>query len=181
MSNIVQGYTGAVTAAASISLGLNMFLRKASTLKPFIKNILQRIVPVPAIITASTLNVLLMRKHELTEGIDVSDKNGKVIGTSQIAAKSALTEMAVSRAALGGSCMLLPALLMSSIERVHVLKRIPKLKMPVNLLICAGSFFVTLPACNAIYPQISKVKVELLEPSIKANTKETIVYYNRGL
>ena len=61
MSNIVQGYTGAVTAAASISLGLNMFLRKASTLKPFIKNILQRIVPVPAIITASTLNVLLMR------------------------------------------------------------------------------------------------------------------------
>ena len=58
-----------------------------------------------------------LRKHELTEGIDVSDKNGKVIGTSQIAAKSALTEMAVSRAALGGSCMLLPALLMSSIER----------------------------------------------------------------
>lgn len=181
MFNILQGYTGAVGAAASISLGLNMILRKANALKPFIKNVLQRVIPVPAIMTASTLNVLLMRKNELNEGIDVMDKKGKVVGTSQVAAKSALTEMAVSRATLGGSCMLLPALLMTSAEKMPVLKKIPKLKMPVNLLICALSFFVTLPACNAIYPQISQINVESLESSIKTNTKEAVLYYNRGL
>ena len=47
--------------------------------------------------TASTLNVILMRMHELDEGIDVVDKQGNVVGSSKIAAKKALTEMAVTR------------------------------------------------------------------------------------
>lgn len=41
--------------------------------------------PPPA--TASTLNSVLMRHHELQEGIEVVDENGIVIGTSTIAAK----------------------------------------------------------------------------------------------
>lgn len=45
------------------------------------------------------------------------NKNGKVIGTSQQAAKSALIEMAISRACLGASVMALPALIMSSVEK----------------------------------------------------------------
>ena len=36
---------------------------------------------------ASSLNAFLMRKHELKEGIEVVDAGGKVIGTSQVAAK----------------------------------------------------------------------------------------------
>ncbi len=47
-------------------------------------------MPVPAVVTASTLNVLLMRLHELDEGIDVIDQSGNVLGTSKIAAKNAL-------------------------------------------------------------------------------------------
>ena len=31
-------------------------------------------------------NVFLMRQNELREGIDVEDKNGKVIGSSKVAA-----------------------------------------------------------------------------------------------
>jgi hypothetical protein len=38
--------------------------------------------------TASALNVFLIRKHELKEGIEVLDGEGKVIGTSQVAAKN---------------------------------------------------------------------------------------------
>lgn len=181
MSNFVKGYTGAVTAAASISLGLHIVLRRANNMGPLVKSLFQRFAPIPAIITASTLNVLLMRKHELEEGIDVLDKKGQVIGTSQLAAKNALTEMAVSRAALGGSCMLLPAVLIASVDRIHLLKKIPKLKMPINLVICASTFLLTLPACNAIFPQVSKIDVKSLEPQIQEKTKETVVFYNRGL
>lgn len=36
---------------------------------------------------ASTLNTILMRNHELREGIEVVDEKGEVIGTSKIAAK----------------------------------------------------------------------------------------------
>lgn len=37
---------------------------------------------------ASALNAFLMRKHELKEGIEVLDSEGKVVGTSQVAAKN---------------------------------------------------------------------------------------------
>lgn len=37
--------------------------------------------------TASTCNVVLMRNSELVEGIEVFDRNGRVIGTSKAAAK----------------------------------------------------------------------------------------------
>ena len=36
--------------------------------------------------TASTLNVVLMRLNELDVGIEVLDKNGKKVGTSKLAA-----------------------------------------------------------------------------------------------
>lgn len=41
--------------------------------------------------TASCLNAFLMRKHELKEGIEVFDGDGKVVGTSQVAAKHVST------------------------------------------------------------------------------------------
>ena len=86
-----------MTAAISISVTLNLLLRRASNLTPAMKSLVQRFVPLPAVATASTLNVVLMRLHELDEGIDVVDKQGNVVGTSKLAAKKALTEMAVTR------------------------------------------------------------------------------------
>lgn len=181
ISNFLQGYTGAVTAAASLSLGLNLLVRKANKLKPFVKSLLQRFAPIPALITASTLNVVLMRKHELDEGIDVLDNKGQVIGTSKLAAKNALEEMAISRAVLSASSMILPAILMTSTERIGTLKRMPRLTKLINLLICAGTFFISLPVTNAIFPQISKINTKDLEPHIQQKTMEKVIYYNRGL
>ena len=40
-----------------------------------------------SVATASTLNSILMRQHELREGIEVVDEKGEVVGTSKIAAK----------------------------------------------------------------------------------------------
>lgn len=47
----------------------------------------QRFIPYPAVACASTLNTVLMRNHELREGIEVVDEQGNVVGTSKIAAK----------------------------------------------------------------------------------------------
>lgn len=181
ISNVIQGYTGAVTAAASLAAALHIMLKKTENLKPFVKNILQRFSPIPAVVAASTLNVVLMRKHELHEGIDVINKNGQIIGTSQKAAKSALIEMAISRACLGASVMALPAIIMSSMEKLRFLKRNPRMYMPINILTCAASFAFTLPVSNSLFPQISKIDIKDLEPSIQCKTKETTLYYNRGL
>ena len=42
--------------------------------------------------TASTCNVLLMRNNELSEGIEIFDKEEKVVGTSQKAARKVIVK-----------------------------------------------------------------------------------------
>lgn len=48
--------------------------------------------------TASTLNSVLMRHHELREGIEVVDDQGKVVGTSVIAARKVMQLVCVCTA-----------------------------------------------------------------------------------
>lgn len=120
MSTFVQGYTGAVTAAITISVGLNLMLRRVNRLSPSVKAFVQRFVPLPAVATASTLNVVLMRRHELNKGIDVVDKSGNVVGTSSLAAKKALKEMAITRALLPIPLLTLPPLVMTMLEKYYI-------------------------------------------------------------
>ena len=67
--------------------------------------------------TASTLNVVLMRVGELDEGINVLDKDNNTIGTSKLAAKKALQETALTRALLPIPLLTLPNICMSLWER----------------------------------------------------------------
>lgn len=120
----MQGYTGAVTAAITISVGLSLLLRRANGLKPSVKSLVQRFVPLPAVATASTLNVILMRRHELEKGIDVVGKNGAVVGSSSLAAKKALKEMAITRALLPIPLLTIPPLVMTMLEKYDRIYRL---------------------------------------------------------
>lgn len=181
ISTFVQGYSGAVTAAITISVTLNLLLRRANNLTPAVKSLVQRFVPLPAVMTASTLNVVLMRMHEVDEGIDVVDKQGNVVGTSKLAAKKALKEMAVTRAALPIPLLTIPPIIMTFLEKTSLLKKNPRLNMPFNMLVCSVTFFYALPATIAIFPTLTEVNVKELEPEIQKSSKEPSVYYNKGL
>lgn len=181
MKTILTGYTSAVTSAVSISVGLHLLLQKANTLKPLIKNLLQRLLPLPALMTASTMNVVLMRINELDEGIEVLDKDNKVVGTSKLAAKKALQETAITRCLLPIPLLTIPNIVMSGLERTKMLKANPKLYMPINLFICTVSFLFALPATIAVFPQMSKVEVSELEPELREKANDKFVYYNKGL
>jgi len=181
MSTFIQGYTGAVTAAITISVGLSLLLRRANRLRPAVKDLVQRFVPLPAVATASTLNVVLMRRHELEKGIDVVDKGGNVVGTSSLAAKKALKEMAVTRALLPIPLLTIPPLVMTMLEKTALLRKNPRLNMPINTIVCSICFFYALPATIAIFPQMSEVKTNDLEKEIQTKTKEQTLFYNKGL
>jgi tricarboxylate carrier len=181
ISRFLKGYTSAVTAAISLSVGLTIGIKKASFFTPSVRSRLLRFVPLPAVMTASTLNVVLMRIHELDEGIDVMDKTGRVVGNSKLAAKNALQDMAVTRMVLPVPLLLFPSISMGFIEKTAFLKRNPRLSMPINILLCTLSFFVTLPATLAIFPQMSEIKTENLEEEIRKNCSDETLFYNKGL
>ncbi|XP_056113283.1 sideroflexin-5b isoform X2 [Rhinichthys klamathensis goyatoka] len=96
-SKFFQGYLGAVTSAVSIAVGLNVLIQKSSKFNPATRLLIQRFIPFPAVASANICNVALMRHNELSEGIDVLDSNGNVVGSSRIAAKHASSDAGPSQ------------------------------------------------------------------------------------
>ncbi|KAK1175147.1 sideroflexin-5-like [Acipenser oxyrinchus oxyrinchus] len=122
VTKFFQGYLGAITSAVSIAVGLNLLLQKANKFSPATRVLIQRFVPFPAVASANICNVVLMRHNELTEGIDVLDSSGNVVGSSRVAAKHALMETALTRVVLPMPILVLPPIIMSFLEKLPLLQ-----------------------------------------------------------
>ncbi|XP_028315285.1 sideroflexin-5b isoform X2 [Gouania willdenowi] len=180
-SKFLQGYVGAVTSAVSIAVGLNVLIKKANKLKPTTRMIIQRLVPFPAVASANICNVGLMRHVELSEGIDVMDNNGNVVGSSKIAAKHAIMETAFTRVVLPMPIFVLPPIIMSYLERLHFLQKHRRLLLPIHSMVCLVTFALSLPVAISLFPQMSQIEVSRLEPEIALASDCKVVTYNKGL
>ncbi|XP_037635688.1 sideroflexin-5b isoform X2 [Sebastes umbrosus] len=180
-SKFLQGYVGAVTSAVSIAVGLNVLIQKANKLSPATRMIIQRLVPFPAVASANICNVGLMRHNELSEGIDVLDDNGNVVGSSKIAARHAITETAFTRVVLPMPIFVLPPIIMSYLERMRFLQSNRRLLLPIHSLVCLVTFGLSLPVAISLFPQMSQIEVSCLEPEIAMATDCKVVTYNKGL
>ncbi|XP_005722912.1 sideroflexin-5b isoform X2 [Pundamilia nyererei] len=180
-SKFIQGYAGAVTSAVSIAVGLNVLIQKANKLSPATRMIIQRLVPFPAVASANICNVGLMRHNELSEGIDVLDNNGNVVGSSRIAARHAIMETAFTRVVLPMPIFVLPPIIMSYLERLRFLQSNRRLLLPIHSVVCLVTFGLSLPVAISLFPQMSQIEVSCLEPEIAMATDCKVVTYNKGL
>ncbi|XP_068182124.1 sideroflexin-5b isoform X1 [Antennarius striatus] len=180
-SKFLQGYVGAVTSAVSIAVGLNVLIQKANKLSPATRMIIQRFVPFPAVACANICNVGLMRHNELSEGVDVLDNNGNVVGSSKIAARHAIMETAFTRVVLPMPIFVLPPIIMSYLERLRFLQSNRRLMLPIHSFVCLVTFGLSLPVAISLFPQMSQIEASRLEPEIAMATDCKIVTYNKGL
>uniref|UniRef100_A0AAR2LXH5 Sidoreflexin n=1 Tax=Pygocentrus nattereri TaxID=42514 RepID=A0AAR2LXH5_PYGNA len=180
-SRFIQGYLGAVTSAVSIAVGLNVLIEKSRTFNPATRLIIQRFVPFPAVASANICNVALMRHNELSEGIDVLDSNGNVVGSSRIAAKHALMETAFTRVVLPLPIFVLPPIIMAFLEKRPLLQAHRWLMLPVHSLVCLAVFGLSLPLAISLFPQMSEIQASHLEPEIAMATDCKVLTYNKGL
>uniref|UniRef100_A0A8C8DWV5 Sideroflexin 5b n=1 Tax=Oryzias sinensis TaxID=183150 RepID=A0A8C8DWV5_9TELE len=177
-SKFLLGYAGAVTSAVSIAVGLNVLIQRANRLSPATRMIVQRFVPFTAVASANICNVGLMRHNELSEGVDVLDDKGNVVGSSKIAARNAIMETAFTRVVLPMPIFVLPPIIMSYLERYASNRR---LLLPIHSAVCLLTFAVSLPVAISLFPQMSQIEVSRLEPEIAMATKCKVVTYNKGL
>uniref|UniRef100_A0A8C7DXD4 Sideroflexin 5b n=1 Tax=Oncorhynchus kisutch TaxID=8019 RepID=A0A8C7DXD4_ONCKI len=180
-STFLQGYFGAVTSAVSLAVGLNVLIQKANRLSPATRMIIQRLIPFPAVASANICNVGLMRHNELSEGVDVLDENGNILGSSKIAAKHAIMETAFTRVVLPMPIFVLPPIIMSYLEKLPLLQMNRRLLLPIHSLVCLATFSLSLPLAISLFPQISQIEVSQLEPEIAMATDCKVVTYNKGL
>ncbi|CAJ0557937.1 unnamed protein product, partial [Mesorhabditis spiculigera] len=169
ISKFVGAYLAAVTSACSIAGGLTYMIKKAGSLPPATRLIIQRFVPLPATSLAS---------HT---GIEVYDREGTVIGVSKVAVKQAVTDTALTRAFLPVPLLALPPCIMPFFEKFRWVQKSATRHLLVNAIVCTISFGISLPIALALFPQESTISVNQLEPEFREKTRATELYYNKGL
>ncbi|KAJ3310873.1 hypothetical protein HDV04_004566 [Boothiomyces sp. JEL0838] len=177
-------YSAAVVSSCSIALGMNHWLTHKAPVSW--KPVLGKTIPFFAVAIAGTLNVYLMRRKELTDGIQVQDDQGNLLGKSKVAGGHAIGQVAISRIVTAAPALFLPGLIMSQLERTNWLKQRPRLNIPLNLLTVSASLMAALPCAIALYPQMASLPVDKVEPefqNIKKPNGEKVerIYFNRGL
>ncbi|XP_065408449.1 sideroflexin-4 isoform X3 [Chrysemys picta bellii] len=141
----------------------------------------KRILPIPLLACLSVFNVMIVRGTEYENGIEVMDKNGKVIGVSQKAGLKAVQETALSRAALFGTAVIIPESLLYFLYRTNFLLRNPHALTPLRLVMTVSALGAMLPVSFSVFPQLGEIKRDDLEKEILSSTEETELFYNRGV
>ncbi|ORZ31595.1 Tricarboxylate/iron carrier [Catenaria anguillulae PL171] len=172
MTETATAYAGAVTASCGVALGLNRLAEQGKLPRPLI-----RLFP----------NVFLMRQKELREGIAVTDEQGNEVGKSTAAGWQAVSQVRRRLTRCYGSAMPgRPPMVMSRLKPLALFRNNPRLLIPAELAVVAGSLMGALPCAIALFPQQAKVPVSSLEPKFH-NFKDTEgnpithVFYNKGL
>jgi hypothetical protein len=183
---LASAYAGAVASSCSIALALNTLAKKVVVSSAIGQALVKGLVPYIAVATAGAVNVLLMRKNEMEEGIAVKDLDGNVVGVSKKAGQLALFQVAVTRVVLPIPVIIMPSLIMNWMNRTAFVQRNPRLKVPLEAVVVTASLAAALPLSISLFPQVSHVKASDLEPQFhnlqnSSGQKVETLMFNKGL
>ncbi|KAF0977801.1 hypothetical protein FDP41_003123 [Naegleria fowleri] len=183
-ATLFKNYLAAVGSSVGTAVGLNEWVKR-SAFKPAIKNTLLSIVPFTAVAVANVLNIGMMRREEMTQGITVFDKDGNAYGKSAIAGRLGVAQTITSRILLIAPSMIVQPMLMNYMESRGILKSAMS-KQLANLALLTVFIGAFLPLGIGIFPQMSPIKNTDLEEQFHNATnpngeKVTTFYFNKGL
>ncbi|XP_032636662.1 sideroflexin-4 [Chelonoidis abingdonii] len=172
--------TGAVSYAAFMG-AVPHYIGSQSRLSGPMQVFFRKILPIPLLVYLSAFTVMIVRGTERENGIEVMDKNGKVIGVSQKAGNKAVQDTALSRAALFGTAGIISDSLLYFVKRTNFLLRNPHALTPLRVLMTVSTLGALLPVSFSVFPQLGEIKRDDLEKEILSSTEETELFYNRGV
>lgn len=179
VKHLALSYALATTGAVGTALTINNMVKKFPPL-------IGRFVPFTAVAAANCINIPCMRSRELFNGIPIFDQNGNRLGESTMAAKSAITQVVVSRILMATPGMMIPPFIMNHLDKKSFMKRMPWLNAPIQVLLVGFFLVFATPLCCALFPQKSSLAVSHLEPSMREKIQALPdaperVFFNKGL
>ncbi|KAF6111357.1 sideroflexin 4 [Phyllostomus discolor] len=168
---------GAVASTTFFALFPHLFLIKYE-LK---STLLRRTLPVVILAHVSAMNVLASRSLETTRGIEVMNKEGKVIGYSRRAGAKAVRDTATSRAVLFGTSALIPEVFANFYKRTPLFRRYPQSLWTLKLSCTVLVMGLMAPVSFSMFPNIERIQCSKLEEEIQSATEDTELFYNRGV
>lgn len=183
---IATAYVGAVGMSCGLAYALGKVADRATRLPPVAAATARVFVPYTAVAAAGAGNALMMRYNEMTEGINVEDEDGNVVGVSKLAGKKALQQVAITRVVLPAPIILLPGLIMKGVEQLSIVRRMPRIKLPINVCVATGVLWAALPFAIGLFPQTASAHVNELEQEFRSlkrsdGSKIERLFFNKGL
>ncbi|XP_074855164.1 sideroflexin-4 isoform X3 [Carettochelys insculpta] len=175
------GFTIANGNLTAKTESLPHYLMKYQRINPSQHSFFRRLLPISLLAGLSGINVIFARANEFEKGIEVMDKDGKVVGMSEKAGMKAVRETALSRAALFGIAMVVPEFLLYFMQRKKIFLRHEYYLTPMRLVMVFGLLGMFLPVSFSVFPQWGTIKRKDLETEILSSTEETVLFYNRGI
>jgi len=173
-------YVAATSGALVVALGLNATVKN---LPPLVG----RLVPFIAVCSANSVNLPMMRRLELTDGIELTTEDGEFIGKSKTAAKQGISMVVLSRIGMAAPGMVGIPLIMNYLDKKGTLTKYPRITLPLQLALCGVILTFATPMCCAIFEQRASIAVTSCEDHIlKAvealpEPRPKMLYYNKGL
>ncbi|NXI02641.1 SFXN4 protein, partial [Pachycephala philippinensis] len=171
---------GAISYSACVGALPLAFVNRYSLKSSLMQLVVRKLLPAPLFGLTSAFTVAMVRSPEFDNGIQVMDRNGKVVGVSKKAGEKAVMETALSRAVLFGTTFFLPEVLMYCVQRARFVKN-PRALGPVRMFVVMSVLAGMLPVSFSMFPQCGEIKRADLEPEILSSTEETEFFYNRGI
>jgi len=175
---VAISYALALTSSVGIGLLLkSRFSRNSAQNLGLFKEVLIRFLPS---CMAGFLNIFFMRSDYFLKGINVKDEKGNILGTSRISGAKAVIEGGLTR-------FILPLPLIANhfiLKRVNQYPLNKKIKVGLELILCALALGFGLPCSIALFKENSKLGVNWLEKEIQEKARQQGIYYliyNKGL
>lgn len=179
-STLVSSYVAATSGALVTALGLNSMVKNMPP-------VAGRLVPFVAVSAANSVNLPLMRRLELQNGVQLSTLEGKPVGDSKVAARQGIGMVVMSRVGMAAPGMVAIPFFMNFLEAKGTLKKYPRIVAPLQIGLCGLILTFATPLCCAIFEQRASIPVSSCEESIQKaiealpEPKPTHLYYNKGL
>ncbi|XP_042557335.1 sideroflexin-4 isoform X4 [Dipodomys spectabilis] len=148
---------------------------------PLINPLIKRALPIIFFAQVSAMNVFASRSLEPIRGIQVMDKEGRVIGLSRKAGEKAVRETSISRAVLFGISALIPEVFTYFYKRTLFYLENPWSLWTAKLSCTVLVMGLMVPVSFSMFPQVGRVQSRKLEEEIQSSTEETELFYNRGV
>ncbi|XP_075390432.1 sideroflexin-4 isoform X2 [Tenrec ecaudatus] len=174
---------GAGVVASSTFFGILPHLAQLryALSNPALSLLVRRVLPVFFLAQVSAVNVLASRKQELAQGIKVMDKEGNVVGHSRRAGEKAIKETALSRMVLFGASACVPEVVSYFFKRTRFFLQQPLSLWAVRLSCSYLALGLMVPVSFSMFPQVGQIQCSRLEEAIQSSTRETELFYHRGV
>jgi hypothetical protein len=181
----------AYTSAVGASIGVGLCVKKLlspfeSSFKGSRKFFFTFLIAFIANSSANAANLFCVRRGEFTNGIPVLSKDGKEMGISKVAGRTAVIQTAFSRAIMPVLPLFVPTISFYYLTKLKMMPKNRGIKMAVETLVFLAALIYAPPMACAIFPQLARAPVTKLESEFQNLTDErgrpiTELFYNKGL